>query len=339
KTFLALGLSLRLAEEGYRVGYCKPLGKTPVKKGRDVFDADAVFIKEALSLPEHLQAISPFVLTFESQNLLLEGKLKGLKGRVIEAIRSQEDRDVVIVGGPGDLFEGASLEIDPLSLMEEMEAKAVAVEAWMGDVSVDSLLGMKRLLGEGFAGGIINKVPKSAVAHVQKRVRPFLEARGVRVLGVFAKDTLLEAISARELNEILNGKILCCESGLDEYVEHFLIGAMDVDSALNYFRRTPNKAVITGAHRTDIQLAALETSTRCLILTGGLHVNAMVVGKAQALGIPIISVASDTFTTIDTIESAIGKTRIREKGKIERIRELMKKEFDLEGFLKAARVR
>ncbi|MFA5352972.1 MAG: cobyrinic acid a,c-diamide synthase, partial [Thermodesulfovibrionales bacterium] len=49
KTFLALGLSLRLAEEGYRVGYCKPLGKTPVKKGRDVFDADAVFIKEALS--------------------------------------------------------------------------------------------------------------------------------------------------------------------------------------------------------------------------------------------------------------------------------------------------
>ena len=43
------------------------------------------------------------------------------------------------------------------------------------------------------------------------------------------------------------------------------IGAMDVDSALSYFRRTPNKAVITGAHRTDIQLVAMETLTKCIL--------------------------------------------------------------------------
>lgn len=48
-------------------------------------------------------------------------------------------------------------------------------------------------------------------------------------------------------------------------VEHLMIGAMDVDSALTYFRRKPNKAVITGGDRPDIQLAALETSTKCTI--------------------------------------------------------------------------
>ena len=110
---------------------------------------------------------------------------------------------------------------------------------------------------------------------------------------------------------------------------------MDVDSALGYFRRTPNKAVITGAHRSDIQLAALETSTRCIILTGGLTTNNVVIGKAQSKGIPIISVMDDTFTTIDKIEGSMGKTNIREKRKVERVKELMDREFDLERFLKS----
>ena len=110
---------------------------------------------------------------------------------------------------------------------------------------------------------------------------------------------------------------------------------MDVDSALNYFRRIPNKAVITGAHRSDIQLAAMETSTKCIILTGGLQTNDVVIGKAQAKGVPIISVVDDTFTTIDKIEISMGKTSIREKRKVERVRQLMDLEFDMKRFLKS----
>jgi BioD-like phosphotransacetylase family protein len=144
-------------------------------------------------------------------------------------------------------------------------------------------------------------------------------------------------VTVRQLNEILNGKVVCCDERLDEYVENYSIGAMDVDSALNYFRRIPNKAVITGAHRSDIQLAAMETSTKCIILTGGLQTNDVVVGKAQAKGIPIISVADDTFTTIDKIELSMGKTNIREKRKIARVGELMDLEFDMKRFLKSVK--
>ncbi len=129
------------------------------------------------------------------------------------------------------------------------------------------------------------------VDHVKETVKPFLEKKGVTIFGVFPRDKCLESMTVAQLNEILNGKVLCCEDKLDEFVENFLIGAMDVDSALNYFRRTPNKAVITGAHRSDIQLAALETSTQCIILTGGFTTNDVVLGKAQAKGIPILSVA------------------------------------------------
>jgi len=37
---------------------------------------------------------------------------------------------------------------------------------------------------------------------------------------------------------------------MTRHVENFLVGAMDVDSGAAFFRRTPNKAVITGAHRS-----------------------------------------------------------------------------------------
>lgn len=178
-------------------------------------------------------------------------------------------------------------------------------------------------------------MPQNAVAHAREKIKPFLEKSGIAIFGVFPKDSLLESIAIRQLVEILNGRVLCCEDRLDDLVENFSIGAMDVDSALSYFSRIPNKAVITGAHRSDIQLAAMETSTKCIILTGGLYTNDVVIGKAQSKGIPIISVAEDTFTAIDRIEAAMGKARIREKRKIERTKELINAEFDMERFLKA----
>jgi BioD-like phosphotransacetylase family protein len=216
-----------------------------------------------------------------------------------------------------------------------MKARLLMVEPWRGEATADSLFGAAKLLGDRFGGGVINKVPVNTMDHVNETVRPFLEKKGVKVFGVFARDRELESATVRQLNEILHGTVVCCETGLDEYVENYLIGAMDVDSALNYFRRIPNKAVITGAYRSDIQLAAMETSTKCIILTGGLPTNDVVIGKAQAKGIPIISVADDTFTTIDKIEISMGKTSIREKRKVERVKDLMATGFDLKRFLKS----
>ena len=335
KTFFALGLALELIAKGYKVGYIKPLGKTPVKIGRELYDSDSIFLKEVLSLPDPLNIISPFVLSYENQNLLYAGDLHNVKKRVLDAIQSQTDKDFTIIGGAGDLFEGSSLEIDALGLIEDMNAGALMVEAWRGDKSSDAFIGIHRLLGRRFAGGIINKVPSNTITHVEETVRPFLKKNGVNILGVFQKDSVLESFTIRQLIEGLNGTVHCCVEMLDEPVEHFSIGAMDVDSALRHFRTLQNKAVITGAHRSDIQLAALETSTKCIILTGGLNTNEVVLGKARAKGVPIISVIEDTFTTVDRIESLMGKTRIREKGKIERARELIAAGFDMEGFLKA----
>ncbi|MBZ0158189.1 MAG: phosphotransacetylase family protein [Alphaproteobacteria bacterium] len=333
KTLLAIGLGLKLIEKGYKVGYMKPISKTPVKQGGEVYDADALFIKEALSLSDPMNSISPFVLSYEMQSLLFEGKSVDAKRRIREALSAHKNKDFLLIGGAGDLFEGATLDSNALTLIEETGGKALMVEAWRGDLSMDTLLGGKRLLQGKFAGGVINKVPANALRHVEQNVKPFLGGKEVNIFGIFQKDSLLESITIAQLIEILHGRVLCCEDKLNEFVERFSIGAMDVDNALAYFRRVPNKAVITGAHRSDIQLVAMETSTKCIILTGGLSINDVVLGKAQSKGIPLISVPEDTFTTVDRIESVMGKTRIREQRKIDRAKEIIDTSFDTDGFL------
>lgn len=334
KTLLAVGIGQKLIKLGYKVGYLKPLGKTPVKCGGDLYDADAIFIREFLALPDPLNVISPFVLSYEMQNMIFEGKLKDIMKRILDALKSQQDKDFVIIGGAGDLFEGSTLGIDGISLIKETGARVLMVEAWRGDKSIDSVHGMRRVLDGSFLGGIFNKVHINSVPYVREKAVPFLESTGVPIFGVFQKDSLLESISIRQIVQLLNGKILCCEDKLDGLVEHFSIGAMDANSALNYFSRVPNKAVITGAHRADIQLVAMETSTKCIIITGGLHADAVVLSKAQTHGIPIISVPLDTFTVTDKIESVIGKTSIQQEEKVLRIKELVDKGFDIDRLLK-----
>jgi len=337
RTLISLGLAMKLIEQGYTVGYLKPIGSVPVKKGKAVYDADAVFIKETLELDDPLEAISPFVQTYESQILLFEDGIGNVRKKIMDAFKSFKKKDYLIIGGASDFFEGSLIGLHALSLVNDMKAYVLVVEPWRGEVSADVLYGAYKLLGDRFGGGIINKVSVSAVNHVKETVRPFLEKKGVKIFGVFPKDRGLEAVTIRQLNEILEGKVICCEDRLDDFVENFSVGAMDVDSALAHSRRMQNKAVITGAHRSDIQLAAMETSTRCIILTGGLTSNDVVIGKARAKGIPILSVADDTFTTIDKIEVRMGKTSIREKRKVERVKELMALEFDMKRFLKNTR--
>jgi uncharacterized protein len=334
KSLVTLGLGLILKEKGYKVGYIKPYGKIPLKTGNNLVDADAEFMRKALGIEERPEVVSPFVTTFEKQTNLLKGKPSDRFADFEKAVSSIQNKDLVLVGGGADLFEGSIFGLNSLRIITYLQARTLVVEPWNGDSSIDSIVGARELLAGNFTGVVINKIPEAAHDYIKKSVRPFLEKHGIPVFAALHRDILLDSITVRQLSEILGGKILCCEEGLDNFIENFSIGAMDVDSALKYLRRTPNKAVITGAHRSDIQLAALETSTRCIVLTGGMYTNDVIIGKAKSKGVPVISVYDDTYTVVGKIESVLGKIRIREQKKVLKTREIIEKEFDLKRLMK-----
>lgn len=336
KSLVALGLALRLKEDGYRVGYMKPYGKVPVVEQGKLTDGDVLFMKNILGLAEPVEDLCPVV---HSHDLLVEtmkGKGKDFSGKVLKAYKSaSKGKDVMILGGARDIYDGSVFGISGVSLTGELGAKVIIVDPFTGEICLDCLMAMKEIFGEGLIGAVINRVPPEGMKYLKDMASPFLKKKGIPLLGILPSDRVLNAVTIRQLNQTLGGTVLCCEERLDDLVENFSIGAMDVESAMKYFRRTPNKAVITGGHRSDIQLAALETSTRCLVLTGDLLPNALILGKAKASGVPVITVRHDTLTTVESIESMLGKARIREDKKVQRAIELMDRNFDYGTFYKS----
>jgi BioD-like phosphotransacetylase family protein len=114
-------------------------------------------------------------------------------------------------------------------------------------------------------------------------------------------------ISINELAGCLQGDILNSTQQTEDIVEHVMVGAMCPDPSPLYFELKPRKAVITRGDRADIQLGALETSTKCLILTGGHKPVPSVLNRAEEKGVPILLVDKDTPATLAELEQSFAQ--------------------------------
>jgi BioD-like phosphotransacetylase family protein len=202
------------------------------------------------------------------------------------------------------------------------------IDQFTNEICVDCILGAHEALDDRLIGVILNRVAPERIEYIQRRIVPFLGSRGIDVLGIIPHDHLLNAVTVKELSEILKAQILCCEDQLDELVENFSIGAMSVDKALKYFRQKRNKAVITCGDRPEIHLAALETSTKCLILTGNLFPSENILARAEEHNIPVMVVKDDTLTTVEKTARIFGRIRVRDKRKMNRALELVDQYLD-----------
>jgi len=329
KTLVCIGLGKRFQSDGISVAYFKPLGRLPVRAGRVLTDQDAVSMQEILGLQDPLESVCPIVLTQDLTIQTYTKKIEGIESKIAQAHNKiSKGRDLVLIGGGGNLDEGSLLGIPGKKLIKRLKAKAILVDKCETDILVDPILAASEAVGKNFIGVILNRIPLDKIDYFKRRVVPFLKREGIEVLGMIPEDTLLNAISVGELSENLGGEILCCNEKIDDLVEHFMIGAMNVEGALRYFRKVQNKAVITGGDRPDIQLVALETSTKCIILTGNLFPNDIIISRAEEREVPMIVVKEDTLTTVEKIESLIKRLRVSGKKKVARAVELVNREVN-----------
>lgn len=330
KSALCAGLIRRLQQDGLTVGYMKPVSTTARPVGSEAVDEDAQFMKSHCGLTDAVETMVPVVLTDQTVAAVLAGDEKDLTDVVRSAFETiSKQKDVVVLEGGGSLREGSIVNLGPPHVSDLLNANELAVIPYNNTLQlVDDLITARTRLGESLLGGVINTVPRHRLEFVRNEVKPFVERRGIRIFGIIPRERVLLSVSVRELAEGVRGEILCAEGALEELVEHLLVGAMSAESALTYFRRRPNKAVITGGDRPDIQLAAMETSTRCLILTGNIRPGPQIISRAEELGIPIILTRHDTMTAIERIEGFFGKTRFHQEKKVKRFEELLNEHMD-----------
>jgi BioD-like phosphotransacetylase family protein len=231
----------------------------------------------------------------------------------------------MIVGGSGSIYSWSVLGVSGLKVIKRLNAKVLLVVKYEGEFCVDYILQAKKDLGEHFIGVIFNKVTHEFRQSVDDYIVPFLKRRGIDVIGILPHDPLVGSITVEELNEMLGGKVLCCHDRLNNLIERFLIGAMQVDRATEYFKMTKNNAVIVGGDRADIQLSAIESGTECLVLTGELYPSELIVSRAEQKNIPIIVIRDDTYTVAKKVERLSVRLRLRDKAKVAHGTELVMK--------------
>ena len=343
KSTICLGLAQNFKEKGYKVGYFKPIGWEMSRgvKGEKI-DEDAQLMIKVLDLDLSMDIIAPVIL---SERFLEESSRIDSEEYMTNVLQAYEkaskDMDLMLIEGPSTIGIGISIGLDAGTLVKRFEAQVLKVACIENDTTIDRIIWEKKtqnIINEQCLGIILNLIPKTDIERIKGFAIPTLKKHNIDVLGVIPENAELKAPTVREVCERTNATILTRKDKLDSLIENFLVGAMTPESALTYFRRTLRKAVITGGDRTDIQLAALQTDTSVLILTGNIYPDIRVIARAEKIGVPILLVHSDTYTTVRNIEFLTGRIRHNDNKKIQLAKKLVNTYVEWEKILKSVMV-
>ena len=333
KTAVCLALGKHFQTEGYDVGYLKPLSVQPWLTEGHIADEDAAFVKDVLGLTSEPWELSPVVLTPEMLRVHLTSQTKSDFIPEIQAAyeAASSGKDILLLEGGGSLREGYIVGLPTPIVAQELGSNILTVVRYREEIRLfDDTLAAQTRLGDGMCGIILNRVPNEAIKFVTDLAIPYFENRGIPVFGVIPEAPSLAALTVGELNDVLDAEVLTKFFRPQAMVENLVVGAMTAEAALSRLRKYRNKAVITGGDRTDIQLAALETSTTCMVLTGNLRPSGLVIKQAEEFGVPILLVRSNTMETIERIDTIYGKTRLGQTAKFEHFQKLLDQNVDVE---------
>jgi uncharacterized protein len=331
KNMLVMGIGMRLQRDGHEIGYFKPVGAMPKDVDGKTGDDDAIFVQGMLGQNEDPELLTPVVVTQDFKVKAFSGHCEGL----IETIKANyakisAGKDLTIVAGSGSMYSGKYCGVDGVTVVKELGIPAVIIDRFQKELNYDYLVVLREALGDLMAGVVLNDIAPNLVDEVENLIRPFLERNGVKVLGVIPKDPVMGAIKVSDLADRLGGKIISAHSKADRIVESFLIGTMQVENFLTHFRKNKNAAIIVGGDRSDVQLVALEGECPCLVLTGNLYPNDIILTRSEVLEIPVIVVREDTYSVAKKMENILQRHKLRDIIKIQQGAQLISSNLDFE---------
>ena len=340
KTMVAIALAARLKEKGKSVGYFKPAGTKSYEhstSSEDV-DEDAAIMKELLELEHSLSCICPIVRTNSSYDELLSvGHDKLMKKITTCYSEISEGFDYMIVEGTKASWHLMHVDLSTPQITKELNASVICLVNFPDITAIDDILLQIELFkqqGIEKVSIVLNMVPPMLKKTVTEQIGPFLEERGISLVGIIYLNRELFSPTVREIQKALDGQMVADTDKMDLLIDQFMVGSMAPENALKWFRRVHDKAVITSGDRTDICLTALETDTNLLILTGGMGPEIGTVARARELGVPLMMTAHDTYSTGHIVDGLIGTVTADNKEKLAIVENIVGEALDLDAILR-----
>lgn len=306
KTVVILGLAQILRARGFCVAYRKPVGLARAYRYGRPADSDAEAWTEAMGAKAGEELIG-----------ILSGEAPRAWRPPFDAwerikATAQVSADFLLLEGREWLGRGLLSGLCDPVLAGKLSAPILLVAKYRGEPTVDALLAASRIIGNEarLLGAILNEVsPEAELSEVQTFAAPFLEEKGIPVIGVLPFERRLQAVRIHEVLEAVGAEVVV-EGELRLEVDRILVGAMGAEAALQHLRRIPGQlVVITAGDRTDIQAAALSfPRVRAVILSGGIRPERAIAAQAADQGKTLAVAPQDTFTVAETADRLLGQT-------------------------------
>jgi hypothetical protein len=326
KTALCAGIGKKLANSGKKVGYIKPVHVTG--QGSKDECLDAIFLNEALELGEDKDRLCPMHISQEELWRNLSEDAVGFSDKIKAACeKAASGKDILIIESPGAIKNDQVAMLACYTLAEALNARVILLICYCSDYRDAEIVKTAQKLGDQLVGVVLNQVPVAKLTGVRDECVEYFKSNGINVVGVLPESRAMLGVTVGEISRVIKGDIILFKEKANDLVENVMLGAMSPDSARDYFNRLRNKAVVTGYQRADMQLAALETSTRCLIVTGQ-KPSVSVMVKAEDKKVPVMVVQKDVSDVILGIEQALAAAGFHHPQKLQAMSAMLDAGFD-----------
>ena len=310
KSIVSLGLMHLLLGKAAKVGYFRPI--------IDDFEPGEID-NHINTISKYFKLDIPFAdaYAFTRSEVIRkknEDRDDEIISKIIEKYKTIEERfDFVLVEGTSFSGAGTIIEFDiNVVIAKNLGIPAIILASGV-DKTLEGLVGNLQIAYDSFTDKgvkvlsvIANKVQPENVSLVVEGLQEQLP-KNVMVYAI-PLNPILANPSVKEINETLSGKILFGETYINNQVDGFSVGAMQLRNYLIYLKE--NGLVITPGDRADIILGALQAnisanypSVSGIVLTGGLTPEDPICKLIEGLSdvVPIISVEGGTFAIANSI--------------------------------------
>lgn len=307
KTLLSLTLAQERIRQNEKVGYFKLFWDTPNS------DSDAEF---GYKLTDESSQNAVPTLKVMTINEMLDGNEDDVVNLAVDNIsKASQTFETLIIEGPSISMGGRDLTDISRKVIEQSDARGVIVISGANGLGNIDWLGLNKNFGGCLSAVLLNSITRYRFNETVRVVNGQLQESEMKLLGVIPEDRRLLAVTMLDIGSYLNARWINGYDDSHDLIYNFLIGGNIMDSGATYFGGIDNKVVVVRGDRPDIQLAALATPTRGLILTGGIEPVEYVKHEALALDVPMIIVDS---TTLETVEALGGLLEIAHSHHLEK---------------------
>ena len=212
---------------------------------------------------------------------------------------------------PGDVPSDTDHTVIEASSGEGLEVDRTVLVVRHGEADDDTV---SRALAERTPEAVVvNGVPEHGGPAALDRVAGL----GANAVAAIPQDRHLAAPTVRDIVPALDGELSGDEELFDEASRDLVIGPVSAHEGMDYFRKYPDKTLITRHDRIDIALGALDYEPLCLILAGGEPTLPYVAQRAERESFALITTSLSTLEAVAAIGPLYGNTAFIGERKLE----------------------